>query len=255
MSVKTTTFEGDEMMVERLNILGVGIDCIDSEEALTQIESFIADGTPHQVVTANAEIIYQASKNEKMRTVINQAQMVTADGSGVVWASKQLGRPLRQRVTGIDLVNSICEQSAKKGWKLYILGSAPGVAATAAVNIRKKFPGCNIVGTHHGYFNAKEEKQIVAELLQLQPDVLFVALGAPKQEYWIAEHMAQLQIPVSMGIGGSMDVLSGNVKRAPRWMQKMSLEWLYRLLIQPTRFKRVLALPKFMLAVKKQAKG
>ena len=153
------------------------------------------------------------------------------------------------------MVNSICEQSARKGWKLYILGSAPGVAATAAVNIRQKFPGCNIVGTHHGYFNAKEEKQIVAELLQLQPDVLFVALGAPKQEYWIAEHMTQLQIPVSMGIGGSMDVLSGNVKRAPRWMQKMSLEWLYRLLIQPTRFKRVLALPKFMLAVKKQAKN
>ncbi len=242
-------------MAERLNILGVGIDCIDSEEALTQIENFIADGNPHQVVTANAEIIYQASRNEKMRNVINQAQMVTADGSGVVWASKQLGRPLRQRVTGIDLVNSICEQSARKGWKLYILGSAPGVAATAAVNIRQKFPGCNIVGTHHGYFNAKEEKQIVAELLQLQPDVLFVALGAPKQEYWIAEHMAQLQIPVSMGIGGSMDVLSGNVKRAPRWMQKMSLEWLYRLLIQPTRFKRVLALPKFMLAVKKQAKN
>lgn len=242
-------------MAERLNILGVGIDCIDSEEALTQIENFIANGNPHQVVTANAEIIYQASRNEKMRNVINQAQMVTADGSGVVWASKQLGRPLRQRVTGIDLVNSICEQSARKGWKLYILGSAPGVAATAAVNIRQKFPGCNIVGTHHGYFNAKEEKQIVAELLQLQPDVLFVALGAPKQEYWIAEHMAQLQIPVSMGIGGSMDVLSGNVKRAPRWMQKMSLEWLYRLLIQPTRFKRVLALPKFMLAVKKQAKN
>ena len=242
-------------MAERLNILGVGIDCIDSEEALTQIENFIADGNPHQVVTANAEIIYQASRNEKMRNVINQAQMVTADGSGVVWASKQLGHPLRQRVTGIDLVNSICEQSARKGWKLYILGAAPGVAATAAVNIRQKFPGCNIVGTHHGYFNAKEEKQIVAELLQLQPDVLFVALGAPKQEYWIAEHMAQLQIPVSMGIGGSMDVLSGNVKRAPRWMQKMSLEWLYRLLIQPTRFKRVLALPKFMLAVKKQAKN
>ena len=242
-------------MAERLNILGVGIDCIDSEEALTQIENFIADGNPHQVVTANAEIIYQASRNEKMRNVINQAQMVTADGSGVVWASKQLGHPLRQRGTGIALVNSICEQSARKGWKLYILGSAPGVAATAAVNIRQKFPGCNIVGTHHGYFNAKEEKQIVAELLQLQPDVLFVALGAPKQEYWIAEHMAQLQIPVSMGIGGSMDVLSGNVKRAPRWMQKMSLEWLYRLLIQPTRFKRVLALPKFMLAVKKQAKN
>ena len=241
-------------MGERLEILGVGIDRIDSQQALQQIGDFIENGEPHQIVTANAEIIYQASKNEKMRNVINAAQMVTADGSGVVWASRQLGQPLAQRVTGIDLVNSICQQSAKEKWKIYILGSAPGVAATAAVNIRNKFPGCNIIGTHHGYFNAKEEKQILAELEQLKPDVLFVALGAPKQEYWIADHIQKLGIPVAMGIGGSMDVLSGNVKRAPKWMQKMSLEWLYRLLIQPTRFKRVLALPKFMLAVKKQAK-
>ena len=241
-------------MGERLEILGVGIDKVNSQQALEKIGAFIASGQPHQIVTANAEIIYQASKNEKMRHVINNAQMVTADGSGVVWASRQLGEPLEQRVTGIDLVNSICEQSAKDKWKIYILGSAPGVAAAAAVNIRNKFPGCNIVGTHHGYFNAKEEKQILAELEQLKPDVLFVALGAPKQEYWIACHLAELGIPVGMGIGGSMDVLSGNVKRAPKWMQKMSLEWLYRLLIQPTRFKRVLALPKFMLAVKKQAK-
>ncbi len=241
-------------MGERLEILGVGIDKITGQEALQQIGAFIASGQPHQIVTANAEIIYQASKNEKMRSIINQAQMVTADGSGVVWASRQLGQPLSQRVTGIDLVNSICEQSAKDKWKIYILGSAPGVAATAAVNIRDKYPGCNIIGTHHGYFNAKEEKQILAELEQLRPDVLFVALGAPKQEYWIADHIEQLQIPVAMGIGGSMDVLSGNVKRAPKWMQKLSLEWLYRLLIQPTRFKRMLALPKFMLAVKKQAK-
>lgn len=247
-------WERDELMGERLEILGVGIDKLTGQEALQQIGAFIASGQPHQIVTANAEIIYQASKNEKMRSVINKAQMVTADGSGVVWASRQLGQPLPQRVTGIDLVNGICEQSAKEKWKIYILGSAPGVAATAAVNIRDKFPGCNIIGTHHGYFNAKEEKQILAELEQLQPDVLFVALGAPKQEYWIAEHMEQLQIPVAMGIGGSMDVLSGNVKRAPKWMQKMSLEWLYRLIIQPTRFKRMLALPKFMLAVKKQAK-
>lgn len=239
-------------MENRLDVLGVGIDKVTSQQALEKIGEFIASGQPHQIVTANAEIIYQASKNEKMRNIINNAQMVTADGSGVVWASRQLGEPLEQRVTGIDLVNSICEQSAKDKWKIYILGSAPGVAATAAVNIRDKFPGCNIVGTHHGYFNAKEEKQILAELEQLKPDVLFVALGAPKQEYWIADHLADLGIPVGMGIGGSMDVLSGNVKRAPKWMQKMSLEWLYRFLIQPTRFKRMLALPKFMLAVKKQ---
>ncbi len=241
-------------MEERLKILGIGIDRVTSQQAMDKIGEFIASGQSHQIVTANAEIIYQASRNEKMRNVINNAQMVTADGSGVIWASRQLGEPLEERVTGIDLVNSICERSAADKWKIYILGSAPGVAATAAVNIRDKFPGCNIVGTHHGYFNGKEEKQILAELKQLKPDVLFVALGAPKQEYWIADHLADLGIPVGMGIGGSMDVLSGNVKRAPKWMQKMSLEWLYRIAIQPTRYKRALALPKFMLAVKKQVK-
>ena len=245
-------------MSKRLEILGVGIDRVNSSEALQRIADFIADGrekgTTHQIVTANAEIIYQASKNDKMRAVINAAQMVTADGSGVVWASKQLGVPLAERVTGIDLVNSICEGSAANGWKLYILGSAPGVADTAAENIRAKYPGCNIIGTHHGYFDAEQEQNILAELRELKPDVLFVALGAPKQEYWIADHIEALGIPVAMGIGGSMDVLSGNVKRAPLWMQKMSLEWLYRFLIQSTRFKRMLALPKFILAVKKQAK-
>ena len=243
-------------MNNRLQILGVGVDRVTGDEALERIAAFIAEsrehGTSHQVVTANAEIIYRASQNDDMKAIINQAHMVTADGSGVVWASKQLGEPLAERVTGIDLVNSICAASAQRGWKLYILGSAPGVADTAAQNICAKYPGCNIIGTHHGYFDAAEEQNILAELRELKPDILFVALGAPKQEYWIAEHLAQLGIPVGMGIGGSMDVLSGNVKRAPEWMQKLSLEWLYRFLIQPTRFKRMLALPKFMLAVKKQ---
>ncbi len=245
-------------MNKRLEILGVGVDRVTAKEALQRIADFIAEnktnGATHQIVTANAEIIYQASQNDKMRQVINNAQMVTADGSGVVWASKQLGDPLAERVTGIDLVNSICQASAKDGWKLYILGSAPGVADTAADNIRAKYPGCNIIGTHHGYFDAEQEQNILTELRELKPDVLFVALGAPKQEYWIADHIQQLGIPVAMGIGGSMDVLSGNVKRAPQWMQKLSLEWLYRFLIQPSRYKRMLALPKFMLAVKKQAK-
>ena len=243
-------------MNNRLQILGVGVDRVTGDEALERIAAFIAEGrehgTSHQVVTANAEIIYRASQNDDMKAIINQAHMVTADGSGVVWASKQLGESLAERVTGIDLVNSICAASAQHGWKLYILGSAPGVADTAAQNICAKYPGCNIIGTHHGYFDAAEEQNILAELRELKPDVLFVALGAPKQEYWIAEHLAQLGIPVGMGIGGSMDVLSGNVKRAPEWMQKLSLEWLYRFLLQPTRFKRMLALPKFMLAVKKQ---
>ncbi len=246
--------EGTSAPPERLQILGVGIDALDSGAALEKIADFIAAGGPHQVVTANAEILYQAGKDARMRRIINGAQLVTADGSGVVWASRQLGAPLPERVTGIDLVHSICARAASEGWKIYILGSAPGVSATAAVRIRERYPGCNIVGTHHGYFSAEEEKQILAELAHLRPDVLFVALGAPKQEYWIAEHLPELRIPVAIGIGGCMDVLSGNVKRAPQWMQKVGLEWLYRLIKQPSRIKRVLVLPRFVLAVRKQAR-
>ena len=240
--------------MESMQILGTRVDRLTAKEALDTVAAFIESGEPHQIVTANAEIIYQASKNEKMQQVINNASLVTADGSGVVWASNQLGKPLAERVTGIDLVNAICEASAEKGWRIYILGSAPGVADQAAQNIMAKYPGCNIVGTHHGYFKESDEPDIMVEIQQLQPDVLFVALGAPKQEYWIVEHNPVLKIPVAMGIGGSMDVLSGNVKRAPLWMQKMSLEWLYRLIIQPSRWRRMLALPKFMLAVKKSIK-
>lgn len=241
-------------MKERIKILGVGIDQVNNQEALQCIRTFIASGKPHRVITANPEIIYRAREDKKLRDMLQTADLVTADGAGVVWASKQLGQPLQERVTGIDLVNEICKQAAKESWKIYILGSAPGVAATAAINIQNKYPGCTIVGTHHGYFDAKEEKQIIAELEQLHPDVLFVALGAPKQEYWIADHIAKLQIPVGMGIGGSMDVLSGNVRRAPKLMQKLNIEWLYRLVSQPTRFKRMLVLPQFMIAVKKQMK-
>lgn len=241
-------------MGERIDILGVGIDRVNNQEALQCIRTFIASGKPHRVITANPEIIYRAQNDEKMHNMVQTADLVTADGAGVVWASRQLGQPLQERVTGIDLVNLICAQAAKENWKIYILGSAPGVAATAAINIQNKFPGCSIVGTHHGYFDKKEEKRIIAELEQLRPDVLFVALGAPKQEYWIADHIQHLQIPVGMGIGGSMDVLSGNIRRAPKLMQKLNVEWLYRLITQPTRFKRMLVLPKFMVAVKKQVK-
>lgn len=241
-------------MGEKIEILGVGIDRVNNQEALQCIRAFIASGTPHRIITANPEIIYRARKDKKLRNMVETADLVTADGAGVVWASRKIGTPLQERVTGIDLVNDICEQAAKENWKIYILGSAPGVAATAAINIQNKFPGCTIIGTHHGYFDAKEEKQIIAELEKLRPDVLFVALGAPKQEYWIADHIEQLQIPVAMGIGGSMDVLSGNVKRAPKLMRKLNIEWLYRLVTQPSRYKRMLVLPKFMVAVRKQAK-
>lgn len=239
-------------MRDQIKILNVNVDCVNLDEAMQKVEEFVLEQKPHHIVTANPEIIYASNYNPELLGIVNHAALVTADGTGVVWASGQLGRHLQERVTGIDLVYKICEKAPQKGWKLFILGSAPGVADTAADNIRKMYPGVEIVGTQHGYFKPEEEPEIVEMIKKSTPDVLFVALGAPKQEFWISKYMDELQVPVMLGIGGSMDVLSGNVKRAPEIWQKMNLEWLYRLLSQPSRWKRMLNLPKFAVEVLKQ---
>lgn len=239
-------------MRDQIKILNVNVDCVNLDEAMQKVEEFVLEQKPHHIVTANPEIIYASNYNPELLGIVNHAALVTADGTGVVWASGQLGRHLQERVTGIDLVYKICEKAPQKGWKLFILGSAPGVADAAADNIRKMYPGVEIVGTQHGYFKPEEEPEIVEIIKKSTPDVLFVALGAPKQEFWISKYMDELQVPVMLGIGGSMDVLSGNVKRAPEIWQKMNLEWLYRLLSQPSRWKRMLNLPKFAVEVLKQ---
>ena len=239
-------------MREQVKILNIGVDCVNLDEAMERIGGFIQEKSPHHIVTANPEIIYASNYNPELMTIVNHAALITADGAGVVWAAGQLGRPLKERVTGIDLVYRICEKAPEQGWKIFILGSAPGVADTAAENIRNAYPGIQIVGTQHGYFKPEEEPGIVETIKTAAPDVLFVALGAPKQEMWISRYKETLQVPAMLGIGGSMDVLSGNVKRAPEIWQKMNLEWLYRLLSQPSRWRRMLNLPKFAVAVLKQ---
>lgn len=239
-------------MREQVKILNIGVDCVNLDEAMERIGGFIQEKSPHHIVTANPEIIYASNYNPELMTIVNHAALITADGAGVVWAAGQLGRPLKERVTGIDLVYRICEKAPEQGWKIFILGSAPGVADTAAENIRNAYPGIQIVGTQHGYFKPEEEPGIVEAIKTAAPDVLFVALGAPKQEMWISQYKETLQVPAMLGIGGSMDVLSGNVKRAPEIWQKMNLEWLYRLISQPSRWRRMLNLPKFAVAVLKQ---
>ena len=239
-------------MSQKVQILQTNIDCLTQTEVITKIESLIAAQKPAYIVTANAEIIYMAQSNPKMQKIINEADIVTADGSGVLWAAKELGQPLQERVTGIDLVAKICEKAAEENWQIYLLGAADDIAAQAAAKLREQY-NCQIVGTHDGFLKDPQvNAAVLDELCEKAPQIVLVGMGAPRQEYWITEHMAQLPPAVYMGVGGSFDVLSGNLKRAPEWMQKMSLEWLYRVIKQPSRFKRVLALPKFMLAVKKQ---
>lgn len=232
-----------------LKILGTRVDKVDMVEALCSIDSFIKENTFHHIITLNAEIIYQAQFDEPLKKLINTAELVTPDGAGVVWASRHLGKPVPERVTGIDLMLKICLQAHHNNWRIFLLGGAPGVAQEAAEKLRAEYQNINIVGTHHGYFREKEEAKIINRINDAEPDILFVALGAPRQEFWINQHREELAAKVAIGVGGSLDVISGRVKRAPVWVQKMKLEWLARLIREPRRAKRMLSLPKFVMLV------
>ncbi len=234
----------------KVDILGCNVDRIDMDGALQKIDEFIKSDKPHHIITLNAEIIYKAQSDPKLKSIINQAHLVTPDGAGVVWAAKYLKAPVPERVTGIDLTLKLAEIGAKKGYKFYFYGAAPGVAEEAAKNLQEKHKGLNIVGTCHGYIKSHEREKLLKDIQEKQPDILLVALGAPNQEFWIRDHLKKLQVPVCIGVGGSFDVISGRINRAPEFFQKAGLEWLYRLLKQPSRIGRMMALPKFAIQVR-----
>lgn len=235
-------------MNKRLNILGVGVDTFDMKGATDFLMSAIEKDGLTSVYTPNSEIILHAYKNPDYCEALNRADLITPDGIGVVYASKILRRPLPERVSGFDLANELLKKCATSGKTLYLFGGKPGVAQRAAEKIVSLYPGINIVGISDGYFDAEKEQKIIDDINDKSPDILFVCLGFPKQEYWIDAH-SDLNARVAMGIGGSLDVFAGEVKRAPEIFQKLGLEWLYRLMKQPSRFIRMLALPKFGLTV------
>lgn len=239
--------------IATVNILGCKVHLLDMQAALGVISEMVNKAQScEQIVTLNAEIIYQAGKQEELRRIINRAGLVTADGIGTVWAARTLGCPQKERVTGIDLLLQTCSQASAQGWKIYLLGAAPGVALKAARNLEQLYPGLNICGCRDGYFSPDNEADIVAAINAQSPHILFAALGAPKQEYWLSRNRELLQVPVCMGVGGSFDVIAGIKKRAPQFFIDLNLEWLYRLLTEPARFKRQLALPAFALKVLRQ---
>jgi N-acetylglucosaminyldiphosphoundecaprenol N-acetyl-beta-D-mannosaminyltransferase len=238
------------------SILGCKVHLVNMAEAMQIVEQMIEDDqNGNQVVTLNAEIIYQTKKEIKLQNIINQANLVTADGIGTVWAARTLGYPQKERVSGIDLIHELCIMGATRGWKIYLLGAAPGVAKKAGQELKQSYPGLKVCGIWHGYFSLQDENEIIADINSKSPDILFVALGAPKQEYWINQKRDTLKVPVCMGVGGSFDVIAGIKKRAPKVFIALNLEWLYRLLTEPSRWKRQLALPAFVLAVLKQKYG
>jgi len=231
---------------KRANILGCQVDLLTLERGIIRIKDLIKRGQPAHIITLNAEIVYQAHTNEKLKSIINQAEMVTPDGIGIVWGGRQLGYEIGERVTGIDLLYRLCQEAPSQGWKVYLLGSAPGVAEESSRRLISAYPGLQICGYHHGYFNEDDVPAIITEIKKLTPHILFVSLGAPKQEIWIRKYKQEIGVPISIGVGGSLDVIAGQKRRAPRWMIRLNLEWLYRLISEPSRIGRQLVLPKFV---------
>lgn len=231
--------------MRKVDILGVRVDACSLAEAVEHIAGLVACGGHHQVVTANAEIIWRAWREKELAQILAEAALVTADGVGVLWAARRLGQELPEQVAGIDLVQALAARGAKAGWRFFLYGSAPGVAEAAAARLMRDYPGLAVVGTAHGYQDREGEEKVKEAIRAGRPHILLVALGAPKQEFWIAHHNPELQVPVAIGVGGSLDVLAGRAKRAPRWMRRLGLEWLYRLSKQPRRWRRQLALPAF----------
>lgn len=240
---------------QKVNLFGVPIDRISCQNVIERFDKFVSQRKPTFVVTPDTLAILRARKDKKYLDITKKADLVTPDGAGILWATVTLDVPLIERITGIDLINKICTAAVEKDYKLYLLGSKNEVIDKAVRNLKDNFPGINIVGYYHGYFDklapngdkiAKSEKDIIKEIKEKKPDFLLVGLGVPKQELWIAKHKDKLGVPVCIGIGGSFDVLSGKIPRAPLWMQNHGMEWIFRLIKEPKRLKRVIALPYFM---------
>ncbi len=230
---------------ERLRILGVAVDVVTLSDTLGLIDSFVAEGTPHQVITANALMILAAQSNPELMDAFSAADLVVPDSAGVDWAARRLGRPLPQKVPGVELVEHLCRRATAKGWNVYFLGAAPGVAAQTSVELRRNNPGLRVSGAVSGYFSEQQEADVIRNVVEASPDLLFVALNVPRQEIWLRANLPRLKAKVVIGVGGSFDVISGRLRRAPRWMQMAGLEWLYRLCQEPRRIGRMLGLPVF----------
>jgi len=233
-------------------ILGIPVYDVTIEETLALIDQFVREGTPHQLCTVNPEFIMTAQQDAEFKRILNHSALNLPDGIGVVWAAQRVGHPLRERVAGSDLVGLIADRAQTTGWHIFLLGAAEGVAEQAARSLRVHYPQVNIVGAYAGSPQPEDEADIAARIRSSGADVLLVAYGAPKQDKWIARNIEQTGVAVAIGIGGSLDFIAGTQKRAPRWMQRLGLEWLYRLVREPWRWRRQLALPRFVWAVLRQ---
>ena len=231
----------------KVNVMGVAFDNVTMAEALERAKELLDRPGADYCVTPNAEIVYEAMHDEAFCALLNDAALVLPDGAGTVLGAKLLGTPLKEKVAGIDFASNLLGVLAASGKTLYLLGSKPGIGEKAAEKMLEMHPKLQLCGVADGYF--KDEGPVVEKINAVRPDVLFVCLGAPKQEKFMHEHRNELDVRLMIGLGGSLDGFAGTVRRAPKWMIRLQLEWLYRLIKEPRRIGRMMRLPKFVLAV------
>lgn len=242
-------------MRDIVNILGVNVDKMSFSETFEKAKALLEEDKLSMIFTPNPEIVMAATKDEEFKNILNSADIVTADGIGVVYASKILKNSVCERVPGFDLSLKLLEYASEKGKGVFFFGSKPGISDKAKENVEKTYPGLKVLGTENGYFKEEDEERIVEKINESGAEILFVCLGAPKQEKWIYKHKDSLNVKLCLGVGGTLDVLSGEAKRAPEVFIKLNLEWFYRIVLNPSRWGRFLALPKFMFKVLKSRKG
>lgn len=239
-------------MGDFMKILDVRLDEVTMDEAVDRVKSFLNEDKMHLICTPNPEMIMTAQDDEEFKSILNSSELNIPDGTGIVWASKKLSGNINERVAGFDFIHRIFELGKDKDISFYFLGSKPGVAELAGKKIEENYLGTRVVGSRDGYFSLEEEKKVIKEINSKNPDVLLVAMGAPKQERFINKYKDKLNCKVAIGVGGCFDVIAGNVKRAPKIFIKLRLEWLYRGLTDFKRLKRLGAIPKFMIAIKRE---
>ena len=225
-------------MSGRIEMMGCHIDNLTMEETLQRIDGFIKTGRPHQHVVVNVDKLVKANRDEELRSIINECALINADGMPVVWASRLLGKGLKERVAGIDLFEALMKRASETGWRVFLLGAKEEVVSEVNKLYSLKYPSLTIAGYRNGYWRQEEEPGVVEQIKSARPDLLFVAISSPKKEQFLGHYQAELKVPFAMGVGGTFDVAIGKVKRAPRWMQKSGLEWFYRFMQEPRRMFR-----------------
>lgn len=243
--------------MEKVSIFGVDIDNLNMDETVSIVEEYLKSDKLNVIFTPNTEIVMAAKEDETIKEMVNSADIVIPDGIGLIYGSKIRKKPLKERVTGFDISIKMLEIANENKYSIYLLGGKDGVARDAGEKIKKDYPDVNVAGYHHGFFkgshrdilDSEEESMIVNEINSLNPDIIFVGLGFPGQEKWIYHNRNRINSKVIIGNGGVMDILAGNAKRAPEIYQKLGLEWLYRLIKEPSRITRQIALPKFVISI------